>query len=44
MALLLERHEVEGLLDMNGAIEATEAAFREFCPTPRSGLFWKTGL
>ncbi len=29
MTLLLERHEVEGLLDMNGAIEATEAAFRE---------------
>jgi len=29
MALLLERHEVEGLLDMQGAIEATEAAFRE---------------
>ncbi len=28
-ALLLERHEVEGLLDMNGAIEAIEAAFRE---------------
>jgi len=29
MALLLERHEVEGLLDMKEAIEATEAAFRE---------------
>ena len=29
MALLLERHEVEGLLDMNDAIEATEAAFKE---------------
>ncbi len=29
MALLLERHEVEPLLDMKGAIEATEEAFRE---------------
>ncbi len=29
MTLLLERHEVERLLDMNEAIEATEAAFKE---------------
>ena len=29
MALLLERHEVEGLLDMKEAIEVTEAAFVE---------------
>ncbi|MGH7773023.1 MAG: ornithine cyclodeaminase family protein [Candidatus Binatia bacterium] len=29
MALLLERHEVEGLLDMKRAIEVTEAAFME---------------
>ncbi len=29
MTLLLERHEVEGLLDMQDAIEATEAAFKE---------------
>ncbi len=29
MTLLLERHEVEGLLNMNEAVEATEAAFRE---------------
>jgi alanine dehydrogenase len=29
MTLLLERHEVEALLDMPGAIAATETAFRE---------------
>lgn len=29
MTLLLERHEVDGLLDMKGAIEVTEEAFRQ---------------